>query len=727
MQKYLLIAEKPSAMRAYRDCYMKHQKEIEDHCGFTIDFFAIAGHLYRNCEPKRYEKWEKKWRELYDEDLPMIPTEWKIEPIERSVNIIDDLKKKLREGYDGIIEATDSDVEGYGIYYLIQKALRLEKVPTLRFYETNLSDEKILESFLTMEALSVPRHQNAVNAFVFRSHWDWLIGMNFSTAYTVRYGALMRIGSVKAPTLKLIYDNCMAIDNFTEKVDYALKAAYKDRFDGFLIESETDKNERRFVTKEDAEHYAETLSSPAKVIVFDKSVVHTKAPKLYSLSALQVDAAKAYGYDPTMTLDTAQSLYETHKVLSYPRTSGNFVSSGQAKDFEKILNSLFGVKELSFVSALIEDEDIARVSKDKAYVNDTEVAKAAHDALIPTGLPVPWDKMTEAERNVFLLVARRFLSIFLPPLKEEKVVLLAETEEGAVFRSNGKRTLDQGYPMLYGKTPTDTALPEYHKGDLLDIASFEAVERKTAPPKRYSLGTIIDAMVSIAKYIEDPELKKQMKESEGIGTEATRAKILKDLEESGYIQIKRNMIYITDSGKSYIENLRQRRPDGSYDYGIADPVKIAYWSAKNSEIRQGISDPKEVMQEFESYLTETILKLKESGAPERSRASYAGGNGQSLSARGQTGRKCPICGGAVINGPYGLFCGNKKTNGCTFSIPNEMAGKKLTEKQKETLLAGKETQEISGFKKKDGSGTYAAKLKMDPETGKIKFVFSLRS
>lgn len=712
MSKYLFIAEKPSAMREFSAVYNKHAAEINKCVGVdAIDFTALRGHIFRNQEPKEYEQWNKKWAQLYESELPMIPDVWKIQPIAGAGDTIKSLKAQLKNGYDGIIVGTDSDVEGYGIYYMVMEALGLRKYKTLRFYETSLTEKDILASFKSMTDLFTdPKHKNALNAYIFRSRWDWLIGMNLTTAYTVRFGELTKFGSVKAPTLRLIYQNSMDIESFVPKTTYGVKSQHTDGFESTLL-NEDDNKDRSFETKEEAEKFISTLAMQAVVKSFKKETKIHKAPKLYSLSDLQVDAAKQ-GYTPDKTLEIAQKLYEERKILSYPRTSGTHLASGKAADLPDLLAAIKDIPDIKPFVLKVTSSDIARVSTDPNIINDKEVAKASHDALIPTGTKVDWSVLTKPEQDIFLLVAKRFLAHFMPLFSEEKYTLLLDSNSNP-FKANGRKTIENGFNDLYGKVSKDVAIPEYRTGDIVKIDANITYEKTSTPPARYTMGTIINAMKNIASQVTDPELKKRMRESEGIGTEATRANILKDLKDSGYISVSKNAIYITDAGKRYIENIRQPKEDGTYDYGIADPMQVAYWSSQNKLIQLGELQVADVLEKFYKYLNKKLDDLKASGDPiKRSRAEQA--------ALGLPA--CPLCGGKVASGKFGYYCSTYKESGCKLSIPNEMAGKKLTDNQKKGLLEGKKIH-AKGFKSKAGK-EFEADVVLNKETGKVEFDFS---
>ena len=716
MSKCLFIAEKPSAMREFSAVYNKHKAAIDKKLGTTdIVFKALAGHVVRLIEPKEYKGvWsDKKWSELYNE-LPLIPSTWKIDVIPGREKLIKEIKDELKSGdYDTLICGTDSDVEGYGIYYLLMEYLGLQNYKTLRFFETSLTEKDILASFLTMtDFFSDPKHVGALNAYIFRSHWDYC-GHTFTVAYSVRFGELTKYGSVKAPTICLIAQNCDSIDNFKPVTTYGIKSKHPEQggFESIML-NDDDNKDRSFAIKEDAEKFAASLAMEATVKSFKSEHKIHKAPRLYSLSDLQVDASKQpFGYTPDRTLEIAQKLYEERKILSYPRTSGTYLASAKAKDFVDMLQAIKDIPELKPFVVKVTSADIARASSDPNIVNDKEVAKASHDALVPTGAHVDWGALTKPEQDIFLLVAKRFLSHFMPMFTEKKTTLLLDNN-GSPFKANGRETIENGFNDLYGKTSDSVIIPEYKTGDIVKIEKNIVYEKVSTPPARYTMGTIINAMKNIGSQVPDEKLRKILKTGSGIGTEATRAGILKDLQETGYITTKKNAIYITDAGRRYVEHIRTLKEDGSYDLGMGDPIQVAYWSSQRQAIQMGEKTVDDVMDSFVKYLNKKIADIKTSGDPiKRSRAEQA-----SLGLPA-----CPLCGSKVLSGKFGYFCSTYKESHCPLSIPNEMAGKTLTDNQKKGLLEGKKIH-AKGFKSKAGK-IFEADIKLNKETGKVEFDF----
>lgn len=697
MDKYLLIAEKPSLMREIEKTYKKHKPDINKTLG-EIDFIALSGHVCRLIEAKEYPKWDIPWKDM---DLPLIPNPFKIDAIPDKKSMINDIKKRLKNDYTGIIVATDADTEGNGIYYLLEKYLGIEKMKALRFWEEGLTDSELLKSFQHLTDFhKEPRDVHMTEAYLIRSHRDWLIGMNFSIGFSVKSGFTMRVGSVKVPTLNLVYENSKAIDEFVPHTDYELKAIYKEGFSGNYF---TEDGNVRFETEEKVRDFSKLLGTSGVVKSISKKVVSTPVPQLYKLSDVQVDAGKQFGYDPSKTLNLIQSLYETHKIVSYPRTDGRYISSEKAKELSSLLKAVEVIPSLETTAKSITSSDISKVQKDKRIVNDVEVKKASHDALLPTGKIPDLSKLSKDELNILTLIYKRFLAVFLPPLKEEKTVLVVDID-GYDFKSNGKVLIDKGWSALYDRKSTDVEFPILKKGDLLTVEKYEPDEKTTTPPARLTQATLIDAMENIAKYIEDKEMKKIMKEVKGIGMPSSRAKIIEDLLKSGYMESKgkSKSLYITSVGKKYIENIK--------DFSICSPELSAVWEAKMQHIKEGSVEYSVVEKELMDYIKNMIQEID-----------HADIKKSSWNGNGATEFTCPICGNPILKGKYGWFCSGKKESGCTFNISSTIASKKITDTNVKDLFEKGITKEIKGFQSKTGK-SYSAKLKLNDEN-KVEFYF----
>ena len=687
MKKYLFVAEKNSEMQAVKEAYSKYKTEFISKYGFELDFVALSGHVYKTWEPKDYTDlgWDDSdWAGLLDHTLPMVPNPWKIKPIDTKT--AKDARSRLDEKfadnhYDGLVSGCDPDQEGTGIFELCRDYRGWHHYPTYRFGSASMAESDMHYALMNMYPYEDPKNLNEVKSFHFRQYWDWLIGMNYTIAYSAVLGTTIKVGSVKGPTMLLIAKNCEDIDSFVKHTDYAIEAHYEAGFKGTMVDD--DKKEIRYPDAAKARVAASFLAKSATVLEYTKTRTVTKAPKLYSLADLQADAGKKFYYSPDQTLEIAQALYEM-KILSYPRTDGNYITTATAETFIPRIAAIMGNPELDPFIKRITRADIAKAQADKNMVDDKKVAKQNHDALLPTEKKADWDALTPEQRNIFTLVCKRFLSHFLGVLEEDKTTLLTVCS-GTKFYSTGKRMLKAGFSEIYAYNPEDTFIPEHKKDDIILIENFEVVEKTTSPPKRYTTSSLILVMKNIGKFITDPKLRAVMQESQGIGTEATRANIIKELVDAGYIRLdSKKQIFITDIGKYYVDNLKNDE--------ITDPVFVAYWSYIMKQIRFGDDDYEREYNAFLDTLRAGIAKLKTMPKKERPKTPPLG--------------NCPHCGAPVMSGKYGAYCTAK----CGMNFNYAMGKKSLSDTEVKNLLSGKETK-IKGAVKKNGE-TYTATVKL---------------
>lgn len=672
-EKLLLIAEKPSLMRELKSVYDNHKSEIN----YTIDFIALAGHVCMYGKPNDYEQWNKKWTEL-EAYLPMIPEKWIINVMPDKKELFSSVKKKLKEGnYDGIICATDADREGNLIFYLLEAKLNTN-LKTYRFWVNDLTEKAILKSFNNMVDLHKDRfQQNLTYASILRSRFDWLVGMNITVSATRKSDMLMKIGRVKTPTLKLVYDNSKAIDEFVPKTTYGVTCNYTEGFSGVLVD---DKSEIFFDKKEKSEDLISKLNDKAIIKSIEKKIVKTNAPALFKLSDLQVFANKSNGYSAEKTLELVQSLYEK-KLVSYPRCDCRVISTETTKDFPQMLKAVAAFPELEKTAKSVDKNSFTTVIKTKKYVDDTEVNKSSHTALVPTGIIPNLSSLTEDEKTILKIIFVRFLSIFMPPLEEEKTMLLADNN-GYTFKSNGKVVLNKGYTELLSKNIEDNILPKgLKKGNILSISELLPNEKTTTPPARLTQGELIALMENINRLIEDKELKEIMKEAKGIGTPSTRGSIISSLIKDGYIDVKKakkvEQLYISEKGKQYIENIK--------DFDIVSPELTAEWEGKLKEVEHGQMNSKEFSDEMINFINSTIKKIKETRMDKVV-------NGKSSETRTVIG-KCPRCGCDIIETDKAFSCsGWKNEPSCKFAIWKNnkflaASNKKLTATKVKKLLS----------------------------------------
>lgn len=680
MAKYLFVAEKSSLMREVQNCYRNHKQEVVQKVGY-IDFVALAGHVCRNGEPDEYEQWHgKPWGQV---DYPMIPQEWLIKPIDKpKVKEILKTIKEAAKNYDGMIVGTDSDVEGYGIYYLVEKYLGIAGMKALRFIEHSLAEDDVLRSLLSMTDFHEDvTHKRFVQSYILRSRADWLYGMNGTRKMSVKQDEIMTIGRVKAPTIKLVYDNSMSIENFKPRKYYQVEADYGG-FTATLVDESG--SAAQFDDKSEVKPY------PMNGIVqaVDSQKVSEHAPKLYDLAAAQADAGKMFGYSPSQTLDIIQSLYEKHKVISYPRTQCRYVSKAKAKEFPMMLSHMDVFEELAPFMEKVTDKSIQSVMSDKQVVNETEVQKESHDALLPTSKRPVISELNEEERNVCQMIFKRLLAQFLPKAVDNKTQ--AEILHGdGIFVTKGKVIIEQGWRVLYSEGK-DKALPALEKGGHITAEEISPVEKVTSPPKRLNQTSLLTAMCNIASQVEDNELRKSLAESKGIGTPATRASIIKDIINRKYIEEKKNGLYITELGKKYIHAVEKLE--------IVSPVFAAILDTEMKKVQRGEADYDDVYNKMLDGLAKMCRQI------------------DGIESAAKTASvNCPKCGGKIKISRFKYECEHGD-----FSIPRIVCKKEINESVLKKMIHG-EKSPVMQFTKKDGK-KFEAKLMID--SGELKFSFT---
>ena len=679
--RYLFIAEKPSLMRTVRSCYNNHKTEVISRVG-EIDFVAMAGHLCTNFMPDDYE--DAPWSGLHWDEVtyPMVPQQWGIKPIDnpQSKKLLHEISQKA-SSYEGFIVGTDSDMEGYGIYFLLENFLQLTGKKALRFMERSLTDKEILESLLSMTDFhSDPVHIAFTQSFLLRSRADWLFGMNLSRIMSVRLGSPMNIGRVKAPTMKLVYDNSMAIDHFTPEYYYIVNADYEEGFVSTMLNPD-DGSVMRFPSPD----AVPDVPRDGKVQQVEAKTTSTHAPQLYDLGALQAEAASQLHLSPTETLDIVQSLYEKHKCLSYPRTQCRYVSTEKAKEFAQFIEQAKVFPELSQAADSIGD--ISFIFSDKKVVNDAEVAKESHDALLPTTIAPNLDTMTANERAVCLMVYTRMLAQFLPKLQERVTQVMIHHGQYP-FLAKGKSIIELGWRILYGGEK-EKYIPELTEGMTVSAKSISPVRKVTTPPKRLTQATLLRAMITIASKIKDPALRKSLAESKGIGTAATRAAIISELISKGYVEDKKKGLFITQKGKTYVENLE--------GVDILSPVFAATLDLQIKKIQRQEMDFTAGYQNM-LYDLQRLCKQVEEKPLKKILSQYV----------------CPCCGQPLSKERYSYDCT------CGFSIPSYLCGIRFSEKEIKDMLQGK-TSGKHDFTKKDGSSFQAA-VQINLKEKKVRFV-----
>lgn len=668
MKKALLIAEKASAAKAIEDAYKKI-KDFE----YEIDFTSAAGHLVALFEPDEYrEDWGQPWRK---EVLPIIPETWKTKVVNpKYYNNIKDMWEK--GGYDVVINAGDAGREGQLIQELIYESIGID-VPILRFWADEFTEKTVIKALKNLKPNE--DYKGLRDASYLRMYYDWLLGMNFSRSATLSLNRFVSLGRVMTPTLALIVNREFDIKNFKPVKFYELEGIMKkdkDSFPALLLNPAKDKSlptPYAFLDKGELEGIYNSLGNKGIVSEITREEKVAKAPYLYNLSDLQKDMANKYKYSPSTTLDTAQSLYEK-KYISYPRTESKCLTKAQAGEMKELLQILGdGLDDYTDIITQIlgNEEAIEKALSSKKYVDDKKVQD--HPALTVTTEIPDLDKLSEKERNVYKSILLRLLSIFLPPSVSVVTSIFIDVGKDR-FKASGTVIKELGWRRLYDYKPEDTLLPPLNEGDEVDVSSKKILEKATKPPKRYTNATILDAMETAGKTLDDEELEKVLKECKGLGTAATRAEILEKLIRRNYISVERSgYISPTSQGIELIQSLEGQ--------DIVSPELTAKWEQKLKQVEDGALD----YDTFYSYMVMYVSKKTEELAELKEVGPY-------LKVIG----KCPKCKDRDFLSLGSYYCckgflekdaeGNKV---CDFALPSKFGGIKSSngKRYKETQLS----------------------------------------
>ena len=685
MAKALLIAEKPDLMKKIQEVYEDNGPDIP----YDITFVSQRGHLLTLKKPDEIDEDYAVWK--WD-NLPFVPEEhggWQYDYIkEKRVGKYktpkeryDEIKKELSSGlYDFVINAGDPDQEGE---LLIWETLKFAKnrLPVKRFWTNDLTESHILDALVNLrDDDHDPMLTNLLSAAYGRQHSDYRIGMNISRAASLQMNGVVACGRVKTPILAIVCRREDEIENFVPKTVYGVKALYKEGFEGNLFEKgsvssdEDEKDEDKkngivwFDEKKDAEAVISSLGPSAVVTECEEKEEKTYAPKLFKLATLQIEAGK-YGFSDGNTLRIVQQLYEK-KLLSYPRTDCEYLSSNE--DFFGILGNLNNVPEFSTFIRTIAKADLVRVQKSNKWINDKALEDSGHSALRPTTEEPDFSSLDPDEIEIYKLVCRRFIAMFLPPLIQMKTRLVTDVG-GKTFLSNGKRLVDPGYTTIFETKMTDKLIPKHVTGDTLEVEKYEVSEKKAQCPKRYTSPDLIAVCENPAKHLEDPALRTALGKKLKLGTPATRSPIIEELiKRNHYLETKkegkREVVVPTELGRSIIRNL-----------GPCDICKIdmtGQWELKLEEVRSGtlsFSVFEDGMKEYVVRMIEDIRRTPMTPFATRSSTKIVG--------------KCPLCGMDIIESEKGFSCRGyvKDGSGCNINLWKSKFGTTFTYEEADKL------------------------------------------
>ena len=682
------IAEKPSVARDIAriiGATADHKTYMEGN-GYQVTW--TFGHLCCLKEPNDYTE---NWRHWSLAALPMLPPRFGIKLIEdRGIKEQFDTIERLYSKADEIINCGDAGQEGELIQrWVMQKAGA--KCPVKRLWISSMTDEAIREGFRNLKDQS--HYQPLYLAGLSRAIGDWILGMNATRLYTLKYGQgrqVLSIGRVQTPTLALIVNRQKEIDNFKPEPYWVLATLYRD-----VVFTAT---QGKFSSKEEGEKAFSTIAGKPFVVTAVQKKKGTEAPPhLYDLTSLQVDCNSKFGYSAEMTLNIVQSLYEK-KFTTYPRVDTQYLPDDVYPKCPQILNGVYQslIAGQSVYAPLVKPLGGKPLPKTKKVFDASKVTD--HHAIIPTGVPIRG--LTDIEQNVFDLIARRFIAVFYPDCRFSTTTVQGKVED-VTFKVSGKEILDPGWRKVYGKeakqqtddearkTDEERVLPQFTVGES-GPHEPTLTEKHTTPPKYYTEATLLRAMETAGKFVEDEELRAALKEN-GIGRPSSRAGIIETLFKRRYIRRERKNLVATPTGIGLIDIIREEllkscELTGIWEKKLRDIEHQRYDAAQFvAELKQQITDiVKDVLQDasprrlvITDDATEQVARKPKSrkAAPKATKPkpnSAKSSDGQQPAVAPSDdliGKPCPLCGkGVVIKGRTAYGCSLWR-EGCAFKLP----------------------------------------------------------
>jgi DNA topoisomerase III len=711
MAKTLVIAEKPSVgrdlTRALPGAFAKHDNYLES--DEHVVTWAV-GHLVQLAEPDEYDDRFKKWKMA---DLPIVPDEFKLvvrdERSRKQMTVITKLLKRDEVGE--VINACDAGREGELIFaWLYEKAGA--KKPVQRLWLSSMTAAAIKNAFGSLR----PREEfhTLEEAARSRSEADWIVGMNATRAATIRlrssFDGAVSLGRVQTPTLAIVARREEEIRAFKPEPYWLVDASFEPlggasgrRYSGRYHAG----SQPRLKTAAEAEAIVAAVQGrEGEITKLEKSTKKERAPLLYDLTSLQRDANTRFGFSARRTLAAAQRLYEEHKAVTYPRTNSRFLSGDMAGEIKPTASNVGENPEYARAAQYVLGLDVLPLGR---VVNDAKVTD--HHAIIPTREHHRVDKMSDDDRRIYDLVARRFLAVFYPDAVFENTRLETTVAEH-VFRTRGRVLLEPGWRFVYGEglerasdgeadEGDDQQLPKLDQGESVRTLEVASVEKETQPPRRYSDASLLAAMETAGKLVDDDELREAMKDS-GIGTPATRAAIIERLIDVGYIERDGRALVATEKGLNVVRLLGE--------HPLTSPGLTGDWEHRLARIEHGEETRERFMGDIAAFAGETVHeldgKLKDVRIP-----------------RANLG-PCPVCGHDIVENRKGFSCWSREDPGCGFVIWKSKAGKTLPiAVARELIVRGRTEKPVTGFKGRSGRSFRAKLALMQTEDGKWRVEF----
>ncbi len=721
MGKTLVISEKPSVARDVAAALPGTFAPSKDKTSLEGEDYVITwavGHLVGLAEPDAYDPKLKKWRYA---DLPIVPEKFKLVPnddrAKKQLNAIHRLM--AREDIDRVINACDAGREGELIFaYVYETAKR--QPPVQRLWLSSMTRKAIEDAFANlrpgeeMESLEAAARS--------RSEADWVVGMNATRAASIRlraaFDGAVSLGRVQTPTLALVARREEEIRSFVPEPYWLVEARFAAS--GERLYAGRYLGGKRIDEEKAAKIVEECRERGGTITKLEKKEEKERPQLLYDLTSLQRHANTLHGFSARRTLSAAQKLYEEHKALTYPRTNSRYLTGDMVAEIrptaELVGHSPQYRKGAEYVTSL-DDLPLGRV------VNDKKVQD--HHAIIPTKSEHKLSKMGADELKVYDLVTKRFLAIFHPDAVFERTRVETTVEEH-VFRTSGRVLITAGWRSVYGEEVSadgqpeddsggDQRLPKLEQGEQVETRSVESLRKETQPPRRFTDASLLAAMETAGREIEDVELREAMKDS-GIGTPATRSNTIELLIGREYIEREGRALHATEKGIQVIRLLGEHQ--------LTSPELTGDWERRLALIERGEDSRPAFMRDIAKFTTDTVKELDKLKGVRIERAKLG---------------PCPVCGREVNENRKGYSCWSREDPGCGFVIWKKKANKNLPVAVAKELMAslkasiergdeppvGRTEKQVPGFKGRSGR-TFRAKLKIEPradEPGKWKVDF----
>lgn len=709
MAKTLVIAEKPSVARDLAGVLPGSFKSSKDKTHLEGDDYLVTwavGHLVRLAEPDAYDPKLRKWRYA---DLPILPEEFKLVPNDdRAAKQLKAIHRLMADDdVDLVINACDAGREGELIFAYVYDVAPVKK-PVQRLWLSSMTKGAIKDAF---EQLKPGEEMKLLEAAArSRSEADWIVGMNATRAASIRlraaFDGAVSLGRVQTPTLALVARREEEIRAFKPEPYWLVEAEFaatgERLYTGRYLGGKRLPNEA-----EAAAIVKDCEKRPGEITKLEKKEERELPQLLYDLTSLQRHANTMFGFSAKRTLGAAQRLYEEHKALTYPRTNSRFLTGDMVSEIKPTAQLVGMSPQYRKASEYVQGLDSLPLQR---VVNDKKVQD--HHAIIPTNSEHKLDKMGQDELKVYDMVTKRFLAVFHPEAVFERT-RVETTIETHLFKTSGRRLVEAGWRAVYGEEADagakgdddsggDQSLPKLDQGESVETRKIEWMRKETQPPRRYTDASLLGAMETAGKDIEDAEVREAMKES-GIGTPATRASIIERLVDVGYVERDARALVATEKGIQVIRLLD--------NHALTSAALTGDWERRLGLIERGEDTRPAFMKDIADFTTGTIQELDKLKGVKIERAKLG---------------PCAICGREISENRKGYSCWSREDPGCGFVIWKRKAGKNLPVAVAKELIeslrqsreagedpgVGRTAKPVTGFRSRAGR-TFRAKLRLE--------------